>query len=246
MPESRRSRMVGVGISGRDTRTPSGSGVSVVGALARGQLRDQLVRRHHAIRILEDRGNVVAVDLVVTIKMQENSEPVRERPLGRRRRTEEPSWFGADQLFLDTRPSGAPQRDPAITAMVIMEVAQRPGPPDEKAWRAVAPTLSHLGQGEGDAPNRVKLTQPHPPSLSSQRPFRSSGAAACHRFPSVAARDNFCVELDDGDADDPDVDPLALQHRQGARAENPKRLPCTAGRDPPRARRARTRRSPGR
>ena len=112
-----------------------------------------------------------------------NTPTQLERAAGRRRRTKEAFRFGAHQLLLYARSSRAPQRDAAITTMVIMDVAQRPRSPDEEARRAVTPTLCHLWQSWRDAPNRLDLTLPTPTSLARGSSSPSPGGTGVRQQP---------------------------------------------------------------
>jgi hypothetical protein len=133
------------------------------------QLRDELLGRDQTEGLFDDRRDLTPVDLVVAGEIQEHSHPVRERAAGRRRRTEEACRFGAHQLLLHAPSSRAPQRRAAITAMVVVDVPQRPRSPDEEARRAVTPTLRHLWQRERDAPNHLDLTLSHTDTSGADR-----------------------------------------------------------------------------
>ena len=92
--------------------------------------------RDQAVGLFDDRSDLTPVDLVVAREIQEHSHPVRERSAGRCRRTEEAFRFNAHQLLLHARSSRAPQRDAPVTAMVVVDVAQRPRSPDAEKHSA--------------------------------------------------------------------------------------------------------------
>jgi hypothetical protein len=62
---------------------------------------------------------------------------------------------------LYTRRGRAPERDPAVTAVVVVVVAERPFVSDEEARSAMAESFVHLGKCEGDLAYPIEFRFSH-------------------------------------------------------------------------------------
>ena len=77
-------------------------------------------------------------------------------PARRGRRPEKLLGLGGHELFLYARQCQAPQRDPTVAVMVVVEVASGRRSPHEEAGFAVAEPFAHVGQPERDLPDTVE------------------------------------------------------------------------------------------
>src|SRR5436190_9989210 len=66
-------------------------------------------------------------------------------------------WIDAHHGILDIWRCGAPQRDTAVAAVVLVKIAKRKLGANEEARRAMAHALADLRQSESDLPHRNKF-----------------------------------------------------------------------------------------
>jgi hypothetical protein len=111
---------------------------------------DQLFGRHVAIGVLDDGRDLVPIHLVVTWRVEEDPQPARESSPRRRGRPEESFGLDAHQFLLHARWDGAPERYPAIAAVIVVVITDGPLVPNKEARFAVTQPFAHLGQREGN------------------------------------------------------------------------------------------------
>ena len=105
------------------------------------------------------------IDAVITTGVEVDAEPGGEHARRRRRRTKEPVWFARRQVGGHARRGGAPKRDAAVAALVVVEVAKRSLALHERARLAVADALRDARQGQYDPAHLVELVAFHLPGL---------------------------------------------------------------------------------
>ena len=79
--------------------------------------------RHRAKGIFEDGGYLVPINFR---RVEEHPHPIPKVASRTSRRLEESLWFGTNQFLLNAKQGRAPQRYPAIAAVVVVVVAERP------------------------------------------------------------------------------------------------------------------------
>src|ERR687898_721178 len=119
------------------------------------------LRRDRPEGVFDDAGDLVPIDAVVAIGVEVDAEPSGDHARRRGGRMEEPVWFAGRQVGGHARRGGAPQRDAAVAAVVVVEVAQRPLALHEEARLAVADALSDARQGQCDPAHLVELVAFH-------------------------------------------------------------------------------------
>jgi len=108
--------------------------------------------------------------------VQEHTQPIPEGARCARRWLEESFRFGGNHFLLSARSHREPQRHPAIAAVVVMVVAERPFILNEEARGTVAQSLIHLGQREGILRTPSSSRLPHRSIRFHQEPSKQSVA----------------------------------------------------------------------
>jgi hypothetical protein len=123
------------------------------------------------IGIFDDRGDLNPVDLVLTGCIEVYAEPPGEDTTRRCRRREKANRLGTDELLLYAGRKRTPQRNAAVTVVVIVEVAEHSLIANEETRLTVTCSLVHLGQRERNPPHAIENTDAHngDPSGASRR-----------------------------------------------------------------------------
>src|SRR5689334_1030454 len=122
------------------------------------ELLDEPLWCRAAIGVFENLADLLPVDPVGTRGVEVHTKPGREGPARGWRRPEESPRLCGDEFFLHAGQRRAPQRDPTIAVVVVVEVAEWPPLGHEEAGFAVAQAFARVGQHKRDLAHTVERT----------------------------------------------------------------------------------------
>jgi hypothetical protein len=119
------------------------------------ELGDQRFGRNRSIGAIENEGDFIPINFIIDV--EEKTQPIPEMAGAARRWAKESLWVDAHHGILKIRRCGAPERDTAVAAVVVMKIAKRKLVANKEARRAMAYALADLWQTEGDFPHASKF-----------------------------------------------------------------------------------------
>ncbi len=122
---------------------------------------DERLRRDGPEGVFDDAGDLAPIDAVITTGVEVDAETGGEHSRRRRRRVKGPVWFARRQVGGHARRGGAPQRDAAVAAVVVVELAKRALALHGEPRLAVAYALRDARQGQCDPAHLVELVAFH-------------------------------------------------------------------------------------